>query len=174
MTADSAVSGIRKHDQHGSISLISQEPHPPYSRPPLSKGLWRGKPLEGIWRKTEGQGVSLLLGRTVRSVDLPGKTVTDDRGVIHGFERLLLATGGTPRRLGLADDGVIYYRTLDDYQRLRGSMGGGKRFAVIGGGFIGSEVAAALAMNGAKVVMIFPDESVGARLFSEGVGRLLE
>jgi 3-phenylpropionate/trans-cinnamate dioxygenase ferredoxin reductase component len=56
MTADAAVGGIREVDAHGSVGLIGAEAHPPYDRPPLSKGLWKGKPLEGIWRKAGGPG----------------------------------------------------------------------------------------------------------------------
>jgi NADPH-dependent 2,4-dienoyl-CoA reductase/sulfur reductase-like enzyme len=173
MTADAAVTGIRKQDAEGSIALISEETHPPYNRPPLSKGLWKGKPFDGIWRKTEGHGVGLLLGRSVRSLDLAAKTVTDDTGATHAFEKLLLATGGTPRRLPFADEGVIYFRTLDDYTRLRALADERRVFAVIGGGFIGSEIAAALATAGRDVVMIFPDETIGARLFPRDLGVFL-
>jgi 3-phenylpropionate/trans-cinnamate dioxygenase ferredoxin reductase subunit len=173
MTADAAVTGIRKRDPQGSITLITDETHPPYNRPPLSKGLWKGKPLDGIWRKTESHGVGLLLGRNVRSLDLAAKTVTDDTGAAHGFEKLLLATGGTPRRFPFEDEGVIYFRTLDDYTRLRALADERKVFAVIGGGFIGSEIAAALATARRDVVMIFPDETIGARLFPRDLGVFL-
>jgi NADPH-dependent 2,4-dienoyl-CoA reductase/sulfur reductase-like enzyme len=173
MTADAAVAGIRKHDGHGAITLIGAEPHPPYNRPPLSKGLWKGKPLDGIWRKTESLGVSLLLGRTARALDLATHTVTDDRGNAYRFEKLLLATGGTPRRLPFGGDDVIYFRTLDDYRRLRALADERERFAVIGGGFIGSEVAAALAMHGNRVVMILPEETIGARIFPSQLGASL-
>jgi len=173
MTADAAVSGIRKHDRQGTITLIGSEPHPPYDRPPLSKGLWKGKPLEGIWRKTESRDVRLLLGRSVRSLDVAARTVTDDSGTSHHFEKLLLATGGTPRRLPFGGGGVIYFRTLDDYQRLRALAGERERFAVVGGGFIGAEVAAALVMHGKRVVMVFPDETIGARLFRKPLGVFL-
>jgi 3-phenylpropionate/trans-cinnamate dioxygenase ferredoxin reductase subunit len=173
MTADAAITGIRKHDVRGTITLISAENHPPYNRPPLSKGLWKGKPLEGIWRNTESRGVSLLLGRTAVSLDLVARNVIDDHGGTHHFEKLLLATGGTPRRLPFAGDGVIYFRTLDDYQRLRALVDKRDRFAVIGGGFIGSEVAAALAMHGKRVVMVFPEETIGGRLFRKPLGVFL-
>src|SRR4029453_18986866 len=84
----------------------------------------------------------------------------------HSYEKILLATGGAPRRLPSDDGaGVIYYRTLDDYRRLRGLAGDGGRAAVIGGGFIGSEIAAALASNGCDVTIVFPDHGIGARLF---------
>ena len=165
MTADAAVHGIREVDRSGSIGVLSAERHPPYNRPPLSKGLWKGKPLESIWRKSESQGVTLHLGRTAQSLDPKDKAVTDDQGIVNGYDKLLLATGGTPRRLPFGGGQIIYFRTLDDYERLRALAAGGQRFAVIGGGFIGSEVAAALAMNGKAVVMAFPEAGIGGRMF---------
>jgi len=165
MTAAAAVEGIRQADPNGSIGLIGAEPHSPYDRPPLSKGLWKGKPLESIWRKAEGHGVTLHLGRTVRALDPPRKQVSDDQGTVYAYDKLLLATGGMPRRLPFGSDRIIYFRTLDDYKRLRALTEQGQRFAVIGGGFIGSEIAAALAMNGKDVVLTFPEAGIGSRLF---------
>jgi 3-phenylpropionate/trans-cinnamate dioxygenase ferredoxin reductase component len=146
-------------------SLIGAEPQAPYNRPPLSKGLWKDKPLESIWRKSDDLGVTFHLGRRARLLDLPGKRVTDDQGTVHIFEKLLLATGATPRRLSFGAEQIIYYRSLDDYRRLRALADRGRRFAVIGGGFIGSEVAAALAMNGKQVALAFPDQAIGSRVF---------
>jgi NADPH-dependent 2,4-dienoyl-CoA reductase/sulfur reductase-like enzyme len=165
MTAASAVAGIREVDPTGSIGLLSAEGHAPYDRPPLSKKVWKGEPLESIWRHVEGAGVTLHLGRTARHLDPQNKRVTDDQGATYGYGKLLLATGGTPRRLPFGGDQVIYYRTVDDYERLRALTGSGQRFAVIGGGFIGSEVAAALAMNGKQVTMVVPEGGVCSRLF---------
>lgn len=101
MTADAAVNGIRETDPHGSVGLISAEPNPPYSRPPLSKGLWKGEPPDEIWRGTERQRVTLHLGRNAQSLDLPRRSVADDQGRVYTFEKLLIATGATPRRLPL-------------------------------------------------------------------------
>ena len=165
MTGDSACRGIRDHDPDGSIGLVGSEAHPPYVRPPLSKALWKGKPEDSIWRGTAELGVELHVGRTVESLDLARRVAVDDRGETYGYERLLLATGGTPRRLPGAPDGVLYYRTLDDFRRLRDLAREGVRAAVIGGGFIGSEIAAALSTNGCSVTMLFPEEGIGARLF---------
>jgi NADPH-dependent 2,4-dienoyl-CoA reductase/sulfur reductase-like enzyme len=165
MTADAAVRGIRDIDTHGSIGLISAETDPPYKRPPLSKKLWHGKPLESIWLGTDQLGVDLRLGRSVRVLDLQHKVVVDDRGTEYGFDKLLLATGVTPRLLPVGGHWINYYRTLQDYQRLRQDTGEGQRFAVIGGGFIGSEIAAALTTNGKEVVMVFPEAGIGSRLF---------
>ena len=174
MTADAAIQGIRDVDPAGSIGLIGADPHPPYDRPPLSKKLWKGDAPETIWRHTERQqGLSLHLGRTVRRLDPHNKRVTDDRGTDYGYGKLLLATGGTPRRLPFGGDQIIYYRTLDDYQHLRALTQKGQRFAVIGGGFIGSEVAAALAMNGMKVAIAFPDPAIGARMFPPDLAAFL-
>ena len=165
MAADAAVHGIREVDADGTIGLISTEPDPPYKRPPLSKKLWRGKALDSVWLGTDQLGVDLHLGRTGRLLDLQHKRVVDDRGAEYGFDKLLLATGVTPRRLPVGGHWITYYRTLKDYQRLRQEAARGQRFAVIGGGFIGSEIAAALAMNGKEVVMILPEAGIGSRLF---------
>jgi NADPH-dependent 2,4-dienoyl-CoA reductase/sulfur reductase-like enzyme len=165
MTADAAVRGIRELDADGSIALISDEPHPPYKRPPLSKGLWSGKTLESIWSRTADRDVELYLGRSARALDLENKRVVDDDGSSYGYDRLLLATGSTPRTLPFNDDRIIYFRTLNDYQRLRELTDGGEHFAVIGGGFIGSEIAAALALNGKRVTLIFPDDAIGTRMY---------
>ncbi|MCC6191621.1 MAG: NAD(P)/FAD-dependent oxidoreductase, partial [Anaerolineales bacterium] len=69
MAADAAVKGIRELDPGGTIGLIGKEADPPYSRPPLSKALWKGKPVDGIWRHTESHSVDLLLSRKVERVD---------------------------------------------------------------------------------------------------------
>ena len=69
MAAEAAVHGIREVDRNGSIGLIGAERHPPYDRPPLSKGLWKGKPLKSVWRKSEGMGVTFHLGRRAKQID---------------------------------------------------------------------------------------------------------
>jgi NADPH-dependent 2,4-dienoyl-CoA reductase/sulfur reductase-like enzyme len=165
MTADAAVQAIRARDPNGTIAVLCGENHPPYDRPPLSKKLWTGAPLDKIWRKTEQTGVDVLVGTRAVRGDAAKKTITDERGEVYGYEKLLLATGGAPRRLPSADDGVIYFRTLDDYQGLRALADRKGEFVVIGGGFIGSEIAAALATNGCKVSMVFPDSGIGARIY---------
>jgi len=165
MTADAAVHGLREVDRQASVGLISAELDSPYNRPPLTKGLWKGEPLESIWRDTAGQTVELHLGRKVTSVRPESKEVMDDRGDVYKYERLLLATGGTPRRLPFGAEHIIYFRTLSDYRRLRALTNVGEHFVVIGGGFIGSELAAALAMNQKRVTMIFPGQAIGERMF---------
>lgn len=165
MTGDAAVHGIREVDPQGPVGVIGTDPHRPYDRPPLSKALWKGKPLESIWRKDNIQGVTFHLGRTASNLDSQNKQVTDDHGTVYTYDKLLLATGSTPRRLPFGGDQIIYFRTLDDYQRLRSLTEQGRRFAVIGGGFIGSEIAAALALNDKEVLMIFPGDGIGSHMF---------
>src|SRR4051812_27771607 len=149
MTGDAACKGIREHDPDGSIGLVSAEPHAPYARPPLTKGLWSGDAEDSVWRGTDAiDGVELLLGRTVEIIDLDEKQVRDDQGEELHYEKLLLATGGTPRELSATGGGVVYYRTLDDFRRVHALAADKGRFVVIGGGFIGSEIAAALTSSG--------------------------
>jgi 3-phenylpropionate/trans-cinnamate dioxygenase ferredoxin reductase subunit len=173
MTADSAVGGIREVDRRGSIGIISSETDAPYNRPPLTKGLWKGDSLNGIWRKTERKGVHLHLRRTVKKIDPRKKRVVDDHGEVFIYEKLLLATGGRPRLLPFGVDTIIYYRTVADYRRLRDLTKKGQRFAVIGSGFIGSEIAAGLAMNEKDVVMIFPGKGIGERMFPPALSRFV-
>jgi NADPH-dependent 2,4-dienoyl-CoA reductase/sulfur reductase-like enzyme len=165
MTADAALQGIREADASGSVGIIGAEKDPPYNRPPLTKALWKGEPLESIWRKSEARGVQLHLGRSVTTLDIRRKQATDDHDDVWTFDKLLFATGGRPRRLPFGDDRIIYYRTLADYQRLRALTEKDKRFAVVGNGFIGSEIAAALSMNGKEVTMIFPADGICHRVF---------
>jgi 3-phenylpropionate/trans-cinnamate dioxygenase ferredoxin reductase subunit len=173
MTADSAVNGIRDVDAAGSIGVIGAEGHPPYNRPPLSKGLWTGMKLEKIWRRQKHPGLELHLGREARAIDPRAKTVTDDRGELYKFDRLLLATGGTPRRLPFGGDDIIYFRRVDDYERLRALAEQHQRFAVIGGGFIGSEIAASLASIGRQVTMAFPEDVIGDRVYPRDLAHFL-
>ncbi|HQV95269.1 MAG TPA: FAD-dependent oxidoreductase [Anaerolineales bacterium] len=172
LAGDAATRGIRELDADGSIGLISAEPDAPYMRPNLSKGLWKGRPLEKIWRKTE-ERAELLLGRAVTSLDTTKKTVKDNKGGEYTYDKLLVATGGSPIRLpfGLVD--ITYFRDLQDYQRLRKMADEKNRFVVIGGGFIGSEIAAALTMAGKQVTMIFLEDAIGGRVFPTDLARHL-
>ncbi len=173
MTGDAAIGGIREVDTQGSIALFGAETEVPYNRPHLSKGLWHGKSLDDIQRDTNRDGVDLHLGRRTESLDLDSKTVTDDRGASYTFDKLLLATGGTPRRLPFGGDSVIYFRTVDDYRRLRTLADSGDDFLVIGGGFIGSEIAASLAHSDKRVTMVFPEPSIGSSIYPADLSAFL-
>jgi 3-phenylpropionate/trans-cinnamate dioxygenase ferredoxin reductase component len=165
MTADAAAKGIREHDADGTIAIVAAEPHLPYARPPLTKGLWKGGDEAKIWRGTDAlAGLDLRTGRRIASLDLDGHRAVDDRGEEYGYEKLLLATGSRPRELA-GSEGVVYFRTYDDYRSLRATAKEGAHVVVIGGGFIGSEIAAALVGAGCRVTMVFPEPSIGWRLF---------
>jgi len=166
MAGQAAVQAIRDLDADNPIGVIGAEDNKPYKRPPLSKDLWKGKSIDSIWYPTDFPLVEFQLGRQARRIDPAHKQVTDDRGDVYTYNKLLLATGGTPRQLGRgpADPNIIYFRTVNDYQRLRAQAAAGQRFAVIGGGFIGSELAAALAMNGKQVIMAFLEDGIAARI----------
>jgi NADPH-dependent 2,4-dienoyl-CoA reductase/sulfur reductase-like enzyme len=163
MTGDMAAKGIREYDDDGPITIVGAEAYPPYKRPPLTKALWKGADERTVWREL-ADGVDLVKGRRIVGVDLDARRATDDQGKEYAWEKLLLTTGAQPRTIPGADS-VIHYRTLDDYRRLREVAREGTRVVVIGGGFIGSELAAALSENGALVTMVFPEHGIGARLF---------
>ncbi len=177
----SAVEGIREREKSGPILLISAEKHLPYDRPPLSKKLWFGKKrVEDIFLHDQPyydqNAVVLSAGVAVTRLDAKQKIVETDDGKKYGYQKLLFATGGAPRRLPIPGgdlEGICYYRTLDDYLRLRAETREGKSAVVIGGGFIGSELAAALNINKAIVTMIFPDSYLVNRIFPESLGRAL-
>src|SRR6185312_2705586 len=123
--------------------------------------------------KTEEKAVKIHLGRAVTEIVPKQRRIVDEKGEVFTYEKLLLATGGKPKRLSFGDDQIIYFRTLSDYRRLRALTETGRRFAVIGGGFIGSEIAAALALNGKEVVMIFPGKDIGDRLFPRALAEFV-
>jgi 3-phenylpropionate/trans-cinnamate dioxygenase ferredoxin reductase component len=163
MTGDMAAKGIREYDHDGPITIVGAEPFAPYKRPPLTKGLWKGADESTVWREL-ADGVDLVKGRRIVGIDLDARRATDDQGKEYAWEKLLLATGARPREIPGAES-VIHFRTLDDYRNLRELARDGARIVVIGGGFIGSELAAALSENGARVTMVFPEHGIGARLF---------
>jgi len=177
----SAVEGIRELDASSSILMIGAESHLPYDRPPLSKQLWSGKnELTDIFVHDrayfERAGVELASAERVTEIHPGEKTILTDRGRNERYGKLLLATGGTPRRLqipGAELEGVSYYRTLDDYVELSRAPQG-RSILVVGGGFIGAEIAAALSMHEAHVTMIFPGRLMLERIFPEALARAIQ
>lgn len=173
LAGDAATRGIRELDTEGSIGMISMEPDPPYMRPNLSKGLWKGRPVEKIWRKTAERGTELHLGTRITHLDPHKKLVRDDAGEEYIYDKLLLATGGIPNHLPFGEGNIVYFRTFQDYQQLRQMTGHQKHFVVIGGSFIGSEIAAALTMVGQKVTMVFPEEAISEHVFPLDLAKFL-
>src|SRR5215831_3780777 len=110
LAADAAIRGIRELDSSGSVLVLSDESDPPYDRPPLSKALWKGVAIDTIWRHTELTKAELRLRSSAVALDPVSRTVRDAAGTTFGYEKLLLATGGSPRRLAETDPSVIYFR----------------------------------------------------------------
>ena len=165
MTGDAAVRGIRELDPEGSIAMIGYETDMPYARPPLTKGMWKGRPFAKVWRGTEKLNVDFYLGREATKLNPTSKRVRDDHGDEYTYDKLLIATGGSPIHLPFGDDHIIYFRTLQDFERLRALVERKERFLVIGASFIGSEIAAALKMQGRKVSVVFKGHSIGEKVY---------
>lgn len=167
-----AATGIAEVAPGAAVALLSAEPDTPYDRPPLSKGLWTGA-VAGPTRPVLPAGATIIHGRTAVALDTAAHLVTDDTGESWHYRRLLLATGGEPRRLGEPAERIIHFRTLADYHRLRDGTREGSRVAVIGGGFLGAELAAALTLTGRRVVLLMPEAGLGARVFPGDLSRQL-
>ena len=180
---------LREQGHDGAVTLIGEEPHGPYERPPLSKELLTGEgppspkwvgPPDGL----AASGIECLTSNPAVSVDRAAKTVRLSDGSAIPYSRLLLATGAVPRRLPLAPDGerVAYLRSYADALRIRPHLEPGRHVVIVGGGFIGLELAASARKRGAEVTLIeaqprilmrgVPEaiaEAVAARHLAEGV-----
>jgi len=176
MAADAAAKAIREADAGANVGMVGDEAAPPYQRPPLSKALWKGdKAVADIDLATAASGAQLHAGRRIESLDRIAHVARDDQGDTYRYRRLLLATGATPRRLPFdGGDRVIHFRTVEDYQALRRFAVAGAHVAVIGGGFIGSELAASLCSIGCKVTLLFPGETIGAGRYPDALARYLD
>lgn len=156
------ASSARELGFEEDILVVGDEPHPPYQRPPLSKGLLTGKAtVDQLWLRSPEfyaqKRIELCLGRRVTALDPGARRLTLDDGTVleHGW--LALTTGARARALPLPGaelDGVLPLRTLDDALRVAGAAASARSVCVIGGGFIGLEVAAALRTRGAEVSVI--------------------
>jgi 3-phenylpropionate/trans-cinnamate dioxygenase ferredoxin reductase component len=165
LAAAKAAETLRNEGYDGRVLLVGAEAEPPYERPPLSKGYLIGSTgweqvfvHEPGWYDTHQ--VELLLDTRVLELDLADRWVTVTGGQRVGFDQLLLATGAVPRRLevpGGDAEGVHYLRSLGDADRLREALAGGsRRVAVVGGGWIGLETAAAARAHGNEVTLVDP------------------
>ena len=170
---------LRREGFDGRIILVGAEPSPPYNRPPLSKELLRDDlPDELVLaepeRWYERRSVELVTGRRVSALDLDARHATLDDGTAIAFERCLIATGARPRELNVeGGEGTLLLRTLSDARALRSraiGAGPGSRVTVIGGGFIGVEVASGLAALGMRATIL----EMGDRLWAGALGDELD
>lgn len=182
LAASQAAKQLRKHDTAGSITLVSEEPHLPYDRPPLSKEFLKGDisrdqlPYDSRERLEE-LGVELMLATRVTQLDPKSKEAKLSDGQSLRFDKALLATGGRPRTLDVAGielAGVQYFRTLDDATALAESAGPDRRVTIIGAGFIGMEAAASLTQRGTAVSVVESAPRVWAHFADETLSEFLE
>jgi len=166
VAGDAAAHGIREVDPGATILLVGSEPEPPYDRPPLTKDLWRPDPPGSVDLGTDvATGAQVRTGRTVTAIDTAARTVTTDDGATVRYGRLVLATGGTPRTLTPTPvPGVLTFRTLADYRRVRALADAGRHVVVVGGGYVGIELACALAGSAARVTFVVPQDRPAAHL----------
>jgi NADPH-dependent 2,4-dienoyl-CoA reductase/sulfur reductase-like enzyme len=160
LTAARAIKSYRESGGDGQTALLSKESDLPYHRPALSKRYLRGETTDAPFAEDatfyRDHDVEVLLETTATAVDAGARTVTTDAGALH-YNKLLIATGATPRRLAVpgADlDGVYALRTLRDSQAIRAAARSAAHAVVVGGGFIGMEVAASLRQLGLAVTLI--------------------
>lgn len=170
MVADAAARGIRESDETGTIGILSADVDAPYARPALSKKLWVDPDFawEDVPLGTAGDtGADVLLKTEVEAIDREAREVSTRGGERYGYGALLVATGATPTLVDAAEgERIIAFRSAADYRRLRElSETDGARIVVVGGGYIGTEIAAALAVNGVTVALVFPDDVLGASTF---------
>ena len=162
LAATAAIDAIRRRDKTGRLALVGAEPHLPYDRVPLSKDYLLGRmEREHVFlrppRFYERHRVERFLGQSATALEPNSKTITLADGRRISFQNLLMATGGRPRRLPIpgADlAGISYLRTLEDSEVLRAGMSGARHAVVVGGGFIGCEVATAFARSGLQTTLI--------------------
>jgi 3-phenylpropionate/trans-cinnamate dioxygenase ferredoxin reductase subunit len=178
MAGGKAVETLRDEGFDGRVVLVGAEPERPYERPPLSKDYLRGEQERAkVYLQEEGwyaeHDVELRTGVTVERLDLAQRSVVLTGGESIAYDALLLATGAEPRRPPIpgADlDGVHVLRTLADSDALRAVLDRGGRLAVVGGGWIGCEVAASARQRGLDVTVIEPAELPLLRVLGPELG----
>ena len=176
-----AARTLRDEGFEGSVVVIGDEPYPPYERPPLSKDVLLGKePAESSYLWPQGTfdelGIELRTGVEATAIDREAGTVALSDGGSIAYGKLLIATGGRVRKLPIAGaelDGVHYLRGIDDSAAIRADLGEGARLVVIGGGWIGLEVAAAARMLGAEVTVVEALDMLCARALTPDMAAFL-
>ena len=168
---------VRAEGFEGRVVVVGDEPHPPYQRPPLSKQYVAGEvDVDRVHLRPmsfyEDANVELMLETRVTAIDRAGQTIALDNGERLGYDKLVLATGSRPRELpvpGPQLPGVTCLRTLADSQAIRASIRPGARLAVVGGGYIGLEVAAVAARSDVAVTVLEMESRLMSRVVAEPV-----
>ncbi len=169
-----AAATLRQRGFAGRLTLVGSEPYPPYQRPPLSKKFLAGElSLERMLIKPErfyaARGIDLLLNTTAEALHLDARKIALSKGPPLAYDKLLLTLGSEVRRLPVCGHelaGVHYLRTVADVQRIRADLRAGQRLVVVGGGYIGLEVAAIAVQLGLDVTVVEATERLMARVVS--------
>lgn len=169
---------LRRSEYAGAITIVGDEVHLPYDRPPLSKDVLRAETDDVTLKPAEfyaEKGIELLLGNAVSSVDTGAQRVTLNDGTQLAYDQLVIATGLTPKRISSFPElaGIHVLRSLEDSLALRRAAGAARRAVVVGAGFIGCEVAASMRSLGVGVVLIEPQPAPLASVLGEQIGGLV-
>jgi NADPH-dependent 2,4-dienoyl-CoA reductase/sulfur reductase-like enzyme len=169
---------LRRSEFTGRITIVSDEEHLPYDRPPLSKEVLR-KEVDDVALKPrdfyDEKGIILRLGAAATSLDTTAQTVTLADGTVLGYDELVIATGLVPRRIPAFPDleGIRVLRSYDESMALREHASEARHAVVVGAGFIGCEVAASLRSLGVEVVLVEPQPTPLASVLGEQIGALV-
>ena len=169
---------LRRAEYSGAITIISDEAHLPYDRPPLSKDVLRAESDDVTLKPAEfyaENDITVHLGSGATSLDTAAQTVTLAGGEVIGYDELVIATGLVPKRIPSLPDieGIRVLRTFDESMAMREHAGSAKRAVVIGAGFIGCEVAASLRTLGVAVTLVEPQPTPLASVLGEQIGELV-
>ena len=167
-----AAATLRKEKYTGTIKILGDESHPPYDRPPLSKHYLAGELslTETLIRPPEfytDNDIELLTSTRVASIDAEAKQVVTESDQVFDYDKLVITTGSRARKLNLPGcqlGGIFYLRSLNDVDLIRASMGSAKKLCVIGGGYVGLEVAAVARKAGLDVTVIETQERILQRV----------
>jgi NADPH-dependent 2,4-dienoyl-CoA reductase/sulfur reductase-like enzyme len=178
LAATRTAEQLRRAEYTGPITLISDEDHLPYDRPPLSKEVLRAETDDVTLKPAEfydENDITVLLGAGATALDTAAQTVTLANGDVIGYDELVIATGLVPKRIPSLPDleGVRVLRTFDESLALRKHAGSAKRAVVIGAGFIGCEVTASLRKLGVEVTLVEPQPSPLASVLGQQIGELV-
>ena len=169
---------LRRSEYSGPITIVSDEDHLPYDRPPLSKEVLRSETDDVTLKPAEfyeENDITVLLGAAARSVDTDGKTVTLADGGVLEYDELVIATGLVPKTIPSFPDleGIRVLRSFDESLAIRKQAGSARHAVIVGAGFIGCEVAASLRGLGVDVVLVEPQPSPLASVLGEQIGSLV-
>ncbi|BBY44029.1 NAD(P)/FAD-dependent oxidoreductase [Mycolicibacterium celeriflavum] len=178
LAASRTAEQLRRSEYTGPVTIVSDEDHLPYDRPPLSKEVLRSETDDVTLKPAEfyaENDITVRLGSGARSVDTAAQTLTLADGSEVGYDELIIATGLVPKRIPSFPDleGIHVLRNYDESVALRKQAGSARRAVVIGAGFIGCEVAASLRKLGVEVTLVEPQPAPLASVLGEQIGELV-